>query len=184
MAKIMNATLRNLSLENDSIGRELTSEELLEDQIGKTVARSLDRELNFLSPKVLQRLEKSREAAIVQRKVGTSSRSLSLSRLFPNLGPLTPIFVVLLLVFAIAQWQQNARINDIADLDTAILTDTVPPDAYVDNGFRLFMKKMMNAPQPEATENVSSAENTNAMPGDSSQSQSELSKTPDISTNQ
>jgi Protein of unknown function (DUF3619) len=184
MAKTMNATIRNLSLENASIGRELTSEELLEDQIGKTVARSLDKELNFMSPKVLQRLEKSREAALRQRKVGTSSRSLNWSGLFPNLGSLTPIFIVLLLVFGIAQWQQNARISAIADLDTAILTDTVPPDAYADDGFRLFMKKMMHAPQPEATENVSSAENTNVMPSDPSQSQSELSKTPDISTNQ
>ena len=67
----MNATPTNLSIVNTSIGKELTSEELFEDQIGKTVARSLDKELNHLSPKVLQRLEKSRQIAIQRSTKGT-----------------------------------------------------------------------------------------------------------------
>jgi hypothetical protein len=66
----------------------------------------LDKELRHISPKVLQRLEKSREIAINQRKSESSStKSFNLRSLFPNLGPLTPVFIVLLLGFGIAQWQ-------------------------------------------------------------------------------
>ena len=181
----MNATTTNLSLVNSTVGKELTSEELFEDQIGKTVARSLDKELHHISPKVLQRLEKSREIAIQQRKIGSSTaKSFSLRHLFPNLGPLTPVFIVLLLVFGIAQWQRDARINDIADLDTAILTDSVPPDAYVDDGFRVFMKKMIHAAQNDANENASSSSADPSVNSNQRQAAGETSKTPDISTNQ
>jgi len=181
----MNATPTNLTIVNTSIGKELTSEELFEDQIGKTVARSLDKELNHLSPKVLQRLEKSRQIAIQQSKKGTSSsKSISLRGIFPNLGPLTPIFVVLILVFGIAQWQQDARINDIAELDTAILTDSVPPNAYVDDGFRLFMKKMVNAAQKEAIDTSSNTTVQESSTTPQAQATDESNKAPDISTNQ
>ncbi|OYY48292.1 MAG: hypothetical protein B7Y55_13640 [Polynucleobacter sp. 35-46-207] len=40
----------------------------------------------------------------------------------------------------IAEWQQDSRINDIAELDIALLTDDVPPDAYADSGFLGFLK--------------------------------------------
>ena len=78
------------------------------------------------------------------------------------MGPIGPIFVVLMLVFAIAQWQQNARINDIVDVDTAILTDSVPPDAYADDGFRLFMKKMLAQAKEEEKAIASQIESTNS----------------------
>lgn len=181
----MNATTTNLSLVNSTVGKELTSEELFEAQIGKTVAHSLDKELRHISPKVLQRLEKSREIAINQRKTGSSStKSFNLRSLFPNLGPLTPVFIVLLLVFGIAQWQRDARINDIADLDTAILTDAVPPDAYVDDGFRMFMKKMIHAAQNDASENSPNSTIDASASTNQPQALGETSKTPDISTNQ
>ncbi len=182
----MNASQTNITHINSSLVNPLTSDDLYVDQIGKTVARSLDKELAHLSPKVLQRLEKSREIALSQQKLGSSPRvqvRSSKGGFLPNLSSISPILVVLLLVFGIAQWQQNARINDIAEVDTAILTDSVPPDAYADDGFRLFLKKMMipsdTKPEQEPTSTVESSLN----PQENAPANN-VSRAPDISTNQ
>ena len=33
--------------------------------------------------------------------------------------------------------------SDIVEVDAAILSDSVPPDAYADDGFKLFLKNML-----------------------------------------
>jgi hypothetical protein len=48
-------------------------------------------------------------------------------------------------LLAIAEWQQDARINDIAAVDIALLSDDVPPDAYMDSGFLAFLKLSSHA---------------------------------------
>jgi len=59
---------------NPHFAQKNSMNDLLIDQVGKTVARSLDKELAHLSPKVLQNLEKSREKALsVQKKIKSSS---------------------------------------------------------------------------------------------------------------
>jgi hypothetical protein len=184
--EIMNASQTNITLINSSVSNPLTSDDLYVDQIGKTIARSLDKELVHLSPKVLQRLEKSREIALSQQKYGSSPASptrSSTSSFLPKLGPLSPILVVLLLVFGIAQWQQNARIDNIADVDTAILTDSVPPDAYADDGFRLFLKKMMSPSIAKPETDVMKVEESSPTSQENTPAKLE-NRAPDISTNQ
>jgi len=182
----MNASQTNITLINSSVANPLTSDDLYVDQIGKTISRSLDKELAHLSPKVLQSLGKSREIALSYKKSGISSAAplrSSKSRFLPKLGPLSPILVVLLLVFGIAQWQQNARINDIADVDTAILTDSVPPDAYADDGFRLFLKKMMSPSDSKPQTDAIKIDGASSTPQENAPANLE-NPAPDISTNQ
>ncbi|MEO0048316.1 MAG: hypothetical protein RLZZ410_1275 [Pseudomonadota bacterium] len=50
-----------------------------------------------------------------------------------------PIFALALGLFAIANWQQDERIKDIASVDSAILTDIVPLEAYKDDGYVRFL---------------------------------------------
>ncbi|MEY3799092.1 MAG: hypothetical protein RLZZ406_393, partial [Pseudomonadota bacterium] len=57
-----------------------------------------------------------------------------------NVGWVAPLVVLVFGLIGIAQWQQDSRINDIAELDVALLTDDVPPDAYADSGFLGFLK--------------------------------------------
>jgi hypothetical protein len=56
-----------------------------------------------------------------------------------------PFIVLALGLLAIAEWQQDARINDIAAVDIALLSDDVPPDAYMDSGFLAFLKLSSHA---------------------------------------
>jgi hypothetical protein len=183
----MNVSQPNLSLLTTSSDHTLTSDALDVDQIGKIVARSLDKELTHLSPKISQRLENARVLALSQRKIGSpavAKPSFQFS-FIPSLRLISPIFIVLALVFVIAQWQQNARISDIADIDTAILTDSVPPDAYADDGFRLFMKKMIKAAKEEEAQLESKALTDSATVNQDRPAESKNeSRAPDISNNQ
>jgi hypothetical protein len=67
--------------------------------------------------------------------------------LWDSIGWIAPLVVLVFGLIGIAEWQQDSRINDIAELDVALLTDDVPPDAYTDNGFLGFLK---NGPLPLA----------------------------------
>ncbi len=46
-----------------------------------------------------------------------------------------PIFALAFGIVLISNWQQDERILDIAKVDSAILVDAVPPNAYKDDGF-------------------------------------------------
>jgi hypothetical protein len=46
-----------------------------------------------------------------------------------------PIFALAFGIVLISNWQQDERILDIAKVDSAILVDAVPPQAYKDDGF-------------------------------------------------
>ena len=52
---------------------------------------------------------------------------------------IAPILALGLGLFAIANWQQDERIKDIATVDSALLTDIVPPEAYKDDGYVRFL---------------------------------------------
>ena len=63
---------------------------------------------------------------------------------------LIPIAIVVFGLIAIAEWQEDQRIKDIANVDIALLTDDVPPDAFVDNGFMAYLKLKTSAKPQEA----------------------------------
>ena len=46
-----------------------------------------------------------------------------------------PIFALAFGIVLISNWQEDERILDIAKVDSAILVDAVPPNAYKDDGF-------------------------------------------------
>lgn len=41
----------------------------------------------------------------------------------------------------IYHWQQQTRIDELADVDSAMLLDDLPPAAYADQGFFVFLKR-------------------------------------------
>lgn len=140
----MNTTNRIHLTGEDS--RELQSDDLIIDQIGKTVAISLDRELKHLSPRILARLENSREIALAKQKKSSqvqATRSFDLLNLKSSINWIGMILVTAIVLYFVVDWQSNSRISDIADLDTALLSDSVPPDAYADEGFKVFLKEMI-----------------------------------------
>ena len=122
------------------------------DQFGRATAALLRHGSQSLPAGIKDRLyaarlkalsvKKPEKVRIQQHVLAHSSGSWSVgSRSFwDNIGWIAPLVVLVFGLIGIAQWQQDSRINDIAELDVALLTDDVPPDAYADNGFIGFLK--------------------------------------------
>ena len=51
-----------------------------------------------------------------------------------------PLVVLVVGLFAISAVQQDNRAKEIAEVDVALLTDTLPPSAFADAGFVQFLK--------------------------------------------
>ena len=122
------------------------------DQFGRATAALLRHGSQSLPAGIKDRLyaarlkalsvKKPEKVRIQQQVLAHSSGNWSVgSRSFwDNVGWIAPLVVLVFGLIGIAQWQQDSRINDIAELDVALLTDDVPPDAYADNGFIGFLK--------------------------------------------
>jgi len=132
-----------------------------QDRIGSAVREYLDGSTAQLPSRVTDRLYLARLAAMAARKHefvpqlqqvlrpqlalnqgGNRSQS---SSSWNRLSWFAPFIVLALGLLAIAEWQQDARINDIAAVDIALLSDDVPPDAYMDSGFLAFLKLSSHA---------------------------------------
>lgn len=66
--------------------------------------------------------------------------SVSSNPVWDTIGWVAPLVVLVFGLIGIAEWQGDSRINDIAEVDAALLSDEVPPDAYADRGFMTFLK--------------------------------------------
>ena len=125
------------------------------DEFGRASAALLSQGAQNLPASIKDRLYEARKKALAVRKpekvlvktqalVGTSGSWAgsfkSSSNLWDTLGWVAPLVVLVFGLIGIAQWQNESRINDIAEVDAALLTDDVPPDAYADSGFMAFLK--------------------------------------------
>jgi len=145
-----------------------------QDRIGSAVRECLDGSTAQLPSRVTDRLYLARLAAMAARKhefVPQLERVLR-PQLALNLGGnrsqsssnwnrlswFAPFIVLTFGILAIAEWQQDARINDIAAVDIALLSDDVPPDAYMDSGFLAFLKLSSHAKRELETGNAEKAE--------------------------
>lgn len=122
------------------------------DQFGQSAAALLRQGSQSLPASIKDRLYAARLKALsvkkpekvrIQKHVlasATGNWSSGSRSFWDNVGWVAPLVVLVFGMIGIAQWQQDSRINDIAELDVALLTDDVPPDAYADSGFMGFLK--------------------------------------------
>ncbi len=125
------------------------------DEFGRASASLLSQGAQSLPANIKDRLYEARKKALAARKpekarikapalAGTygnwTGSFKSSSNLWDTLSWVAPLVVLVFGLIGIAQWQNESRINDIAEVDAALLTDDVPPDAYADSGFMAFLK--------------------------------------------
>ena len=126
--------------------------EIQADQFGRASAALLNEGAQVLPKNIKERLYAARMKALSVRKaekvfiqkpafagISGNWNSGSNSR-WDSFGWIAPLVVLVFGLIAIAQWQDESRINDIAEVDAALLSDDVPPDAYADSGFMAFLK--------------------------------------------
>jgi hypothetical protein len=145
------------------INDQLTQAEA--DQFGRASASLLHQGASSLSSELKDRLYAARMKALslkkpervrVQKRALVSSTGIwgsnSSNGVWDTVSWAAPLAVLVFGLIGIAQWQDDSRINDIAEVDAALLTDDVPPDAYADSGFMAFLK---NGPISDSTNNDS-----------------------------
>lgn len=127
----------------------------LETRIGMRVAALLTERSESTDHAISERLRFAREQALARARAGAaqaaaapvmvgSARGVGLlaapSHWFVRLASVLPLIVLAVGLFAIDEWHDEAQIRAAAEVDTALLGDDLPPDAYSDPGFVEFLK--------------------------------------------
>ncbi len=120
----------------------LLARDLLDDgveQLPANIIARLNQARDLALSQIPQQKEWATEAVWASSGYGHSKESRNwASKMWGALGA-APIVALALGLFAIASWQQDERIKDIATVDSALLTDVIPPEAYKDDGYVRFL---------------------------------------------
>lgn len=133
----------------------LTAEKQV-DALGKALAARLDNDLPPLSYDVTERLRAARMQALAARKpelLMTPIAEMSLSagqatlawggeggNIWNRLASFLPLLVLIIGLIAVQRIQSDNNTIEIAEVDSALLLDELPPMAYTDPGFLQFLK--------------------------------------------
>ncbi|MBR7798735.1 DUF3619 family protein [Undibacterium fentianense] len=119
------------------------------------VRRAMTESSEMLPSATLERLASARKLALSRQKQEEPSRALAFGgilagsngTMFSNKSWLKklwislPLLVLMLGLYGIYEYEQEQQINDLAEIDAAVLVDELPPDAYLDNGFNAYLNK-------------------------------------------
>lgn len=135
------------------------------DRLGLRLAARLDKDMPDLSYDLSERLRASRMQALAVKKPDTLTvltPELSLSggqanltwgeegdHLWSRLASFLPLIALIVGLMVIQSIQSENSAMEIAEVDSALLIDDLPPNAYTDPGFLQFLKTQ----QGEQTEN-------------------------------
>jgi hypothetical protein len=102
-----------------------------------------------LDASAAERLRAARELALARQKAEPASALAWAEGLVGQFGGLGGLSLRLLLpvallgaaLTAIYGWQQNQKVAEFVDIDSQLLADDLPIDAYLDKGFDAWLKK-------------------------------------------
>jgi hypothetical protein len=120
------------------------------------VRRAMHESSEQLSPETLARLASAREIALSRKKqdspLAVSVLNTKLAGSFggsashrktrlTKLSLLLPLATLVLGLIGIYMHNQEQQSQDLAEIDSKVLVDEVPPDAYLDEGFNAYLQK-------------------------------------------
>ncbi|HTT12003.1 MAG TPA: DUF3619 family protein [Burkholderiaceae bacterium] len=128
-----------------------------EIEFGYRVRQALNEGVQRMDYKTTYRLEKARKAALAKYPATAPEtawvRPLQVAsgpglegdqdgswRWLQRLGLAVPLVVLLLGFVGVHEWQRTRSMDEIADLDFALLLDEAPVQAYADKGFGVLLK--------------------------------------------
>ena len=102
-----------------------------------------------LEPRLAERLKTARELALARQRAERAPVLVWADNVLGNgwgWGSLSarvvlPVVMLAVAAFGIYRWQENQRLAEVVEIDTQLLTDDLPIDAYLDRGFQNFLKK-------------------------------------------
>jgi hypothetical protein len=99
-------------------------------------------------PEIAERLRQAREQALARQRPAPSPALAWADNVVGDLGwgglalrVLLPLAMLIASAAAIYSWQQDQRATELEEIDSLLLTDDLPIDAYLDRGFQNWLKK-------------------------------------------
>lgn len=131
--------------------------DILVNRFGFKVVGMLTSAQDELSYDITERLRAARMQALAKRKVSAVVRTAETSvnqggaislhwggsdgfDFWRALASALPLIALVIGLLAIQSIQEDHRVSEIAAVDTALLSDDLPPSAYADDGFTQFLK--------------------------------------------
>jgi len=126
-----------------------------QDGFGLAVAARLSDASNSLPYDISERLRAARAQALGKRKMTVIRTATSLVASggvatltgghehfgwWGRIAAVAPLLALIFGLIAINIIQNDIRANELAEVDSALLTDALPPEAYADPGFTQFLK--------------------------------------------
>ena len=143
--------------------------ETKENEFALKVIRALDESTSTIPAAAVDRLAQARRAAIARKKpekvavaaaapafapvlagagatlsAGGSGDAHGRKSLFARLGGFGlagPVFALAVALAGIAYWEDQERKAELADIDAAMMSDSLPLDAYLDHGFNAYLTR-------------------------------------------
>lgn len=122
------------------------------DQFGKRITAQLDHAAASLHPDISERLRIARQLAVTRRRV-VILQSTSVLHAHAGSNQLTwgggwktgiasvlSLLALLIGLITVSAIGDEQRAHELADVDTELLVDELPPAAYVDPGFARFLQ--------------------------------------------
>lgn len=131
-----------------------TQNDMLQDKIGRSIAARLHDGADNLPNDISERLKAARMQALAKRKVlklefvtGVAGHGGSLAlhmggndrSVWNRIASFLPLLALVVGMMIISVVQDQWRAQELADIDTELLTDDLPPSAYTDPGFIHFL---------------------------------------------
>ena len=124
------------------------------DTFGRRIAVCLDQGAQTLPNDITERLRIARQQAVAARKhpvlepaprlawsaAGRADEGSRLPGVWDRVVAALPLVLLVAGLIAISSLQADRRAAEVAEVDAALLTDALPPAAYTDPGFAVFLR--------------------------------------------
>ncbi|MBS1208060.1 MAG: hypothetical protein H6R19_458 [Proteobacteria bacterium] len=116
-----------------------------ERELGQFIRNKLNGSLIHLDKPVLDRLHLARQAALARQPALSAQFSLAGAGRHTwvwcedNLRPFLVALSLVVAILGVNQIMSMQRIDDLEDIDSALLTDDLPINAYLDTGFHSWL---------------------------------------------
>lgn len=128
----------------------IATHQVLIDGFGKRIATQLNSSATALHPDISERLRIARQLAIARRRIiilqSTAEMHTGSGQLAwgggwkTRLASILSLLILLAGLATISVIGDEQRANELADVDTELLADELPPAAYLDPGFARFLQ--------------------------------------------
>lgn len=122
-----------------------------EERFGFRIRQNLNRGLPDISPAAARRLEAARHLALARQKqtapqmaaAGQHGIKLDIGHLghLPHVRQGLAILALLIGMAIAFYWQSDEYVSELGDVDSALLSDDLPPEAFMDKDFFKWLKE-------------------------------------------